>query len=178
MLSRISHLISRISSPTENRRRNESGYTLTELLIVIVVLLVVMTIAVPALQHNTRHANETDTVASLRDLYYSESAYNAAYPTHGFACSLRALGGKQGVGAPTAEAAQLIPEDLASGKKSGYTFTFSDCRKTMTGNQDQYISYRITAVPDKPGYRGFCTDESGHIRFDPKGGTNCTELLR
>ena len=162
----------------ENRYMKESGFTLTELLIVIVVLLVIMTIAVPALQHNTKRANETDAIAALRDLNYSESAYNAAYPAHGFACSLGALGGKAGVGTPTAEAAQLIPEDLSTGKKSGYTFAFPNCKKTTINDRNQYVGYQITAIPDKPGYRGFCTDDSNHIRFDPKGGSDCTELLR
>jgi len=162
----------------ESQRKKESGFTLTELLVVMAVILVIMTIGLPALQQNTKRANETSAISLLRDLNYYEAAYNAAYPTHGFSCSFRALGGTPGVGTPTAEAAQLMPEDLSTGKKSGYTFSFTDCKKTTINDRDQYSSYQITAVPDKAGYRGFCSDESGHIRFDPKGGSNCTELLR
>ena len=162
----------------ENRRKKESGFTLTELLIVMAVIMVMMTIGLPALQQSTKHANETSAISLLRDLNYYEAAYSAAYPTHGFACSFRALGGTAGAGTPTAEAAQLLPEDLSTGKKSDYTFSFSDCKKTTINDHDHYISYRITAAPDKAGYRGFCSDESGHISFDPKGGSNCTEFLR
>ena len=57
----------------------------------------------------------------------------------------------------------------------------SNCTKTTINNQDQYNSYQINAVPNavgKTGNRGYCTDENGTIRYDPKGGTNCTELLQ
>ena len=89
------------------------------------------------------------------------------------------MGGKSGT-APSPEAAQLIPEDLASGVKAGYTFAITNCTKVTVGNQDQYTGYEITAVPNtvgKSGDRGFCTD-GNEIHYDPKGGTNCTELLQ
>jgi type IV pilus assembly protein PilA len=44
-----------------------------------------------------------------------------------------------------------------------------------------YTSYEITAVPQsvgKSGDRGFCSDENNTIRFDPAGGTNCTQPIQ
>ena len=161
--------------------RHESGFTLVELLIVMSVILILLTLAIPAMQSVIRRGNETSAITSLRMLDEMEGQYNSTYPQHGFACSLTALGGKIGSGPPTAEAAQLIPDDLASGHKAGYTFTISNCAKTTINNVDQYNSYQITAVPNSVGHsgnRGFCTDENGEIRYDPKGGTNCTELLQ
>jgi type IV pilus assembly protein PilA len=165
---------------TQNRK-NESGFTLVELLIVMSVILILMTLAIPAMQSVVRRGNETSAIASLRDLNTQEGQYASTYPQHGFACTLAALGGKQGTGAPTPEAAQLINEDLASGNKSGYTFTITGCSKQTINNVDQYNSYQIFAVPNSVGHsgnRGFCTDENAQIRYDPKGGTNCTELLQ
>jgi type IV pilus assembly protein PilA len=133
------------------------------------------------MQSVVRRGNETSAIASLRDLNTQEGQYASTYPQHGFACTLAALGGKQGTGAPTPEAAQLINEDLASGNKSGYTFTITGCSKQTINNVDQYNSYQIFAVPNSVGHsgnRGFCTDENAQIRYDPKGGTNCTELLQ
>jgi type IV pilus assembly protein PilA len=161
--------------------RHESGFTLVELLIVMSVILILLTLAIPAMQSVIRRGNETSAITSLRMLNEMEGQYNSTYPQHGFACSLTALGGKIGSGPPTAESAQLIPDDLASGHKAGYTFTISNCAKTTINNVDQYNSYQITAVPNSVGHsgnRGFCTDENGEIRYDPKGGTNCTELLQ
>jgi type IV pilus assembly protein PilA len=158
----------------------EAGFTLIELLIVMSVILILMTLAVPAMQKVMKHANETSAMQSIRDINTQEEVYNSTYPTHGFSCTLAALGGKPGSGAPSAEAAQLIPEDLASGVKAGYTFSITNCNKVTVGNQDEYTSYEITAVPNqvgKTGDRGYCTD-GNEIRYDPKGGTNCTELLQ
>ena len=162
-------------------RKSESGFTLVELLIVMSVILILMTLAIPAMQSVVRRGNETSAIASLRMLNEMEGQYNSTYPQHGFACSLQALGGKTGSGTPTPEAAQLISEDLASGNKSGYTFTITGCNKTTINNIEQYNSYQINAVPNSVGHsgnRGFCTDENAQIRYDPKGGTNCTDLLQ
>lgn len=162
-------------------RQHESGFTLVELLIVMSVILILMVMAIPAMQSVIRRGNETSAIASLRMLNEMEGQYASTYPQHGFACSLSALGGKIGSGAPSPEAAQLIPDDLASGHKAGYTFTISNCNKTTINNVDQYNSYQITAVPNSVGHsgtRGFCTDENAEIHYDPKGGTNCTELLQ
>ena len=162
-------------------RKSEFGFTLVELLIVMSVILILMTLAIPAMQSVVRRGNETSAIASLRMLNEMEGQYNSTYPQHGFACSLQALGGKTGSGTPTPEAAQLVSEDLASGNKSGYTFTITGCNKTTINNIEQYNSYQINAVPNSVGHsgnRGFCTDENAQIRYDSKGGTNCTELLQ
>ena len=163
-----------------NSQHHEAGFTLVELLIVMSVILILMTLAVPAMQKVIKKGNETSAIASLRDLNTQEATYNSDYPTHGYACSLQAMGGKAGSGTPTPEAAQLIPEDLSSGNKSGYTFTVSGCTRVTANNQDQVTSYNLYATPNtvgKTGDRGFCTD-GNEIRYDPKGGTNCTELLQ
>ncbi len=82
---------------------------------------------------------------------------------------------------PTPEAAQLISPELASGNFGGYTFVISNCRRSTVNGQNLYIGYQITAEPKivgETGDRGFCTDESGEILSDPKGGINCTEPLQ
>jgi type IV pilus assembly protein PilA len=160
--------------------RTDAGFTLVELLIVMSVILVLMTLALPKLMAVNIRANETSATASLRTLTTDENQYNSTYPTHGYACTLAALGGKEGSGTPTPDAAQLISDDLASGRKSGYTFSITCSDKTTNGGVDQFNSYVINAVPNavgRTGNRGFCTDQTGEIHFDPKGSTNCTELL-
>jgi type IV pilus assembly protein PilA len=162
------------------RKLNEEGFTLIELLIVMSIILILATLAIPAMQKSIMKANETSAIASVRDLMAQENQYNSTYPTHGFSCSLAALGGKNDGSSPTPEAAQLIPEDLAAGSKSGYQFAIKDCTKITVNNQDQITGFTITAVPNavnKTGTRGFCTD-GNEIRFDPKGGSSCTDLLQ
>jgi len=145
------------------------------------VLLILMTLAIPAMQKVNIRAHETSAMQSLRVLNSAEETYSVAYPQQGFACSLTALGGNAASGAPTHKAANIIGDDLVSGHKAGYTFAISNCARKTADPHGPIVSYKITAVPDRVGQtgsRGFCTDETAVIHFDPKGGTNCTELLQ
>lgn len=163
------------------RRRRQDGFTLMELLIVISIMLILMLIAIPNFSSIKSQANETSAIQSLRAIAGAQIQYSATYPANGFACSLPALGGDPKSGPPTAEAAHLLPSDLTSGQKSGYTFNIVNCQKVTVNNQDQYTSYEITAVPQavgKTGNRGFCLDQFGEIKSDPKGGTNCTQAIK
>jgi len=162
-------------------RHTDEGFTLIELLIVMSVMLILMTLAIPQMLRVTKTAHETSAQQSIRVITSAELQYNSAYPTRGFACSLAELGGDPKSGAPTPESAQLIAADLASGQKAGYTFAITNCTKVTVNNQDQITSYEVTAVPNKVGKtgdRGFCSDENNAIHFDPSGGTNCTQLIQ
>jgi type IV pilus assembly protein PilA len=162
-------------------RPQEAGFTLVELLIVMSVILILITLALPGYEHLHIKADETSAISSVRMINQMQGEYYSAYPSHGYAGSLVSMGGKAGSGTPTPEAAQLLPDDLASGVKSGYQFTVVGGTKNTVNNQDQFNSYTVTAVPiavGKSGNRGFCSDESGQIHVDLKGGTNCTELLQ
>jgi type IV pilus assembly protein PilA len=163
------------------KQSNEEGFTLIELLIVMSVMLILMTLAVPQLLKLRKQANETSAIQSVRTIGQSELQYNSAYPANGFSCSLAALGGDPKSGAPSAQAAQLLDTGLASGQKAGYTFAITNCTKVTVNNQDMYTSYEITAVPQSVGNsgdRGFCSDANNLIRFDPAGGTNCTQPIQ
>jgi type IV pilus assembly protein PilA len=160
------------------KRTHEAGFTLIELLIVMSVMLILMTLAVPQMLKVRKQTNETSAKASVRAISEAELQYSAAYPTNGFACSIAALGGDPKSGAPTPQAAQLIPADLASGQKAGYTFAITNCNKVTVNNQDMYTSFEVTAVPQslgKTGDNGYCSDENNTIRQDPTGGSNCTQ---
>jgi type IV pilus assembly protein PilA len=159
-------------------RRNEEGFTLIELLIVMSVMLILLTLAVPQLLKLRKQGNELSAVQSVRAIGQAELQYNSAYPANGFSCSLAALGGDPKSGAPSPQAAQFLDAALAGGQKAGYTFAITNCTKVTVNNQDMYTSYEITAVPQsvgKTGDNGYCSDENNTIRKDPAGGTNCTQ---
>lgn len=161
--------------------RNEEGFTLIELLIVMSVMLILMTLAVPQMLKLTKQAHETSAIQSVRTIVQAQLQYNSMYPANGFSCSLAQLGGDPKSGAPSAQSAQLIEPGLASGNKAGYTFALTNCNKVTVNNQDMYTSYEVTAVPTsvgKSGDRGFCSDENNRITFDPAGGTNCTQPIQ
>lgn len=135
-------------------------------------------VAVPALIKSKKMAEEVSAIATLRTLETAEVMYESTYPEQGYACRLSQLGGDPQAGAPTPQAAQLIGNDLASGKKSGYEFAVAKCNETVVNGRKQAVDFLFTAVPvPADGRRGFCADATDQIRVDPQGGTNCTEPL-
>lgn len=166
---------------TAHSKSSEAGFTLVELLIVMSVILILITLAIPGYEHIHIKADETAAINSVRMINSMEGEYNSTYPGRGYSPNLLSMGGKPGSGPPTPEAAQLLPDDLAAGVRNGYQFTVTGGDKNTVNNNDQYNGYTLTAVPiavGRSGNRAFCSDASGQIRFDPKGTTNCTEILQ
>jgi len=161
--------------------REVNGFTLMELLIVMAIIAILMLIAIPTVGSLKKKANDLSAIKSVQSVLQAEEQYDSTYGANGFACSLSALGGDPSGGAPSPQAAQLLQPDLASGYKSGYVFTISNCVKVTNGGTDHVNGYTLTAVPQtvgKTGDRAFCTDQFGTIKVDPAGGTNCTQPLQ
>ena len=160
----------------------EAGFTLMELLIVMSIMLIIMAFAVPQMLRVKKNANQTSAIQSMRTIGSAELSYNSSYPSNGFACPLSLLGGDPKAGAPSAQASQLIDPTLAAtGHKSGYVFTVTCGSKVTVNNQDVYTSYELTAVPEtvsKTGDYGYCSDENNILKYDPTGGTNCTQPVQ
>ncbi len=174
-------MTTRLNTEEMQRRRRQAGFTLMELLIVISIMLILMLIAIPNFAGMKMQANETSAMASLRAIYQAQIQYQTNFPASGFACALNTLGGSSSSGAPTAQSAQLLAADLASGQKSGYTFNIVNCTKVTVNNQDLITGYEVTAVPQavgKTGHSGYCIDQQGEIKKDLAGGTNCTTALQ
>lgn len=171
---------SKVSLCRTGRRARANGFTLMELLIVMAIIAILMLIAIPTVGSLKKKANDLSAQQSIHTIINAQSMYESNYPTNGFACSLAALGGDPKTGAPTPVAAQLIQPDLASGFKSGYIFTISNCSKVNAGGTDRITGYSISAVPQTVGTTGdraYCADQSGIIKFDPSGGSNCSQTL-
>lgn len=146
-------------------RRNEKGFSLIELLIVVAIILIIASIAIPNLLRAKMAANEASAVGSLRTLNTSAVMYSTTYGT-GFPGTLAAMGG---TGTATSASAGLIDSVLSRGTKSGYTFAYTAAAADAAGSID---SYTITATPISAGTTGqrmFFTDQSGVIRANSTG---------
>jgi type IV pilus assembly protein PilA len=147
-------------------------------LIALPAFLFILMLAVPTSHSMKKRADETSAIRSIQAIQQAEMQYEFTYPANGFACSLAALGGDPSAGAPSPSAAQLLPGDLASGERSGYIFTITNCAKSALSGSERVDGYTVTAIPatvGKTGDRGFCGDQFGDIKFDPAGGTDCTQ---
>jgi type IV pilus assembly protein PilA len=144
------------------------------------IIAILMLIAIPTMGNMTRYANETSAIKSVQAINLAQSQYSTTFPSNGFACSLTALGGDQHAGPPTPTSAHVLDQGLASGVKSGYQFSITNCVKNTSNGNDRVTGYTIIAQPltvGKTGNRTFCGDDGGEIKVDPTGGTNCTQNL-
>ena len=160
-----------------NRQRKQKGFSLIELLIVVAIIVIIITMAIPKIGAAKMQANETSAVASLTAINRAQISYQTTYPTKGFADSLSALGigtlGANNACSPGPANACLIDAYLSSGVKSGYRFSL--LAGTPVNNVN--MTYGAGAAPlayNSSGVRLFCTTEEQQIRFDANlnGSTN------
>jgi prepilin-type N-terminal cleavage/methylation domain-containing protein len=154
------------------RPKNQKGFSLIELLIVVAIILIIAGIAIPNLMHSKMSANEAAAVEALRTLNSTAVMYSMSYG--GFPHTISDLGPANGSTNPTAASADLIDSVLATGVKSGYKFTFAVAAADPAGN---VLAYSITASPTVPGttgQRSFYTDQSGTIRATSSGTADST----
>jgi prepilin-type N-terminal cleavage/methylation domain-containing protein len=134
-------------------RKEQKGFSLIELLIVVAIILIIAAIAIPNLMRSKMAANEASAVASLRTINTSAVSYSTTYgpfPT--------ALSNLAPSSTPSSTAADLVDSVLATGTKSGYTFSMSGNGTLYTVNADP--------VSASTGQRHFFTDQSLVIRAD------------
>ena len=139
--------------------------------------LIGMAIAIPSFVRNPVLSNQESALNSLRTINSAMTSYQLSYQ-HGFAPSLKVLaspapsaaGGAASSTAPSCQAAGLIDDPLASGRKSGYIFEFAPgppSENPPAGCPPGVTAYTVTANPQssKQGQQHYFTDQTGVIRW-------------
>ena len=145
------------------RSRRRRGFSLIELLIVIAIILIIITVALPRLSKARMFAQETAAIQAVKTLHTAQVQYYSQYGK--YASSLTELG-PPASGADSPSAAGLINNDLASGEKSGYKFT-------MTGTPGGYLVNAAPIAFGSSGSRTFFSDQTMvvHQNYGPEPAT-------
>ncbi len=139
------------------------GFSLIELLIVIAIILIIATIALPKLNRARMYSQETAAIGAIRTIHTAQAQYFSQYGR--FAANLTELGPPTS-GNPGPSASDLIQSDLATGFKSGHKFVLSP---SPTG----YVINVQPEIYNSTGSRTFYSDQglSIHNNFGQEPAT-------
>ena len=120
--------------------RSNRGFSLLELLIVVAIILIIATIAIPSLLRSRQSANGTSAVSNMRVLNTAQVSYSSAF------------------GGTYAPLSDLVTNGLVDSRytsmMSGYNISLD-----LSGNRLDYTAYATAASPNLGRYDYYTTPD-------------------
>ena len=102
-------------------KRNVTGFTLIELMIVLAVMAIILAIAIPSYNDYIRRSRRTDAIARLQDIAVFQEKFRSENP--GYTNDWTRLGGDPDAAGSTAGVHYNWAVDIAAGPPATYTIT-------------------------------------------------------
>ncbi len=131
------------------RFHRQNGFTLIELMIVIAIMAILASVAIPSLIASRMSSNEAAAISTMRVIHTVNEQYRGRFGS--YSANLADL-----------QSADYIDNVLGAGSKSGYSFT-------LAGLPFTWDCHAEPVTPGRTGVRGFFCDASGVIRFVTSG---------
>ena len=147
--------------------KKQQGFSLIELLIVVVTLGIIAAIAVPNMLAARRSANEGSAISALRTLHGAQSTYQTSIGSGNYAGTNGSTGDTVGLAALTS--AGLIDSVMGTGVKSSYNFSGAITLSSPTTPATFFFSANPVSVSGitQSGTKRFCVTQQGFIGADP-----------
>jgi type IV pilus assembly protein PilA len=149
-------------------RKQQKGFSLIELLIVVAIILIIAAIAIPNLIKSKMAANEASAAETLRTINTALVKYSMQCPNLGYPLTLDLAG--PGNGLCTGKTNELDTVlGVAKPIKSGYSFTYANPGPDASGIVNQFTLVGLPSVVGTTGTRAFCINQTGVIHYNAAG---------